>query len=127
MWTAAKRTVSGLPTLSSALKFTGGMFGFSVLCANLQGHNNAHWAGDLKKKTWSSEFDIKDRTSSKTYETQFRTDPETGYRYPVGVIRSKRTRADGKTREPGPWFQPIEIDATGWETATWEFSSVPRQ
>ena len=126
MWTAAKRAASGLPTARSALKFTGGMFGFSLLCSKIQGHNHnsAHWAGDLKKKTWSSEFDVKDGETSKTKtkEIYFRTDPETGYRYPVGVIRSKPTRED--PRKPGYWFQPVESDATGWENATWETFSV---
>merc|ERR1712118_316617 len=113
MWTAAKRAASGLPTARSALKFTGGMFGFSLLCSKIQGHNHnsAHWAGDLKKKTRSSEFDVKDGETSKTKtkEIYFRTDPETGYRYPVGVIgfnQSNLMRPDGKTRR-GKLFRRI--------------------
>merc|ERR1719321_327846 len=119
MWTAAKRAAAGLPTLGTTLKFTCGLLGFSVLCANFQRRNEpVPWAGDLKKKTWSSGFDKKDET--RTYETYMRTDPETGYSYPVGVIRKKRKPPE----KPASYFQLIDSDSIGWETATWESLSV---
>jgi hypothetical protein len=123
MWTAARKR---LPTLSSALKFTGGMLVFDLLWFNLKGRDSAPWVGDMKKKTWSSDFDKKDPT--KTYETYFRSDPERPHlRYPVGVIRSKPDARE-KARRPASRFQPIhsdEIDVTREGAATWDPWSVP--
>lgn len=123
MWTAAKRAASGLPTTRSALKFTAGMFGFSVLCSNLQSCS-VPWAGDLKKKTWSSRLEKADHT--RTREIHYRSDRETGYRYPVVMIRSKARRPDEEDTKPVSCF-PLDADDTGLETATWDCFSVPKQ
>jgi hypothetical protein len=118
MWTTArKKIVSGLPTLSNALKFTGAMLAFDLLWFNVKGRDSAPWIGDIKQKTWSSEFDKKDPT--KRYETYYRSDPERPHlRYPVGVVRFTREAHPRSSR-----FQPIdsgETDAPGGENATWD-------
>jgi hypothetical protein len=126
MWTAAKRAASGLPTLSSALKVAGGLFACDVLYTNCVQRNSSTWAGDLNKKTWSSGFTMNERKTSRTYETKIVSDPETGYRYPVGVIRSKRLDGDAKKSNSG--FKPVEFAAPGWENAgAWEPLPLPVQ
>jgi hypothetical protein len=111
MWTAAaRRAASGLPTLSRALKITGGLFVFDLAYSHWRGYD-ALWVGNPKRKTWS--WSIENDPSTKTTTTYFRSIPERpDLSYPIRVIRSKPTECEEAD------FDQSDLDAAvgeGWE------------